>query len=363
MAGTAPSRLDSHAGSWYTSNGSKLDEQLSDWLNRVNGNDFPSPWDIAQPEEEQDSDAVDSTDPSSPRRLGQMSLPITNLRAIISPHAGYSYSGPCAAWSYKCIPSDQYKRIFILGPSHHYYLNGCALSKCKEYSTPLGALPIDVDTVKELSKEKLFSWMTQSQDEDEHSIEMQLPYLRKVFQGRQDVKVVPILVGSIDFKKEDQVGEILAPYLADRENLFVISSDFCHWGTRFQYTYYNSPSSTSIRKLDPSTPIYKSIQSLDSRGIQSIQFPHCIYSSKKSIETARKDFKAYLDETSNTICGRHPIGVLLAALAHLEKEDIITCTGGESGGAECRFVRYEQSSQCTSPRDSSVSYAAGYVMF
>ena len=78
-------------------------------------------------------------------------------------HAGYSYSGPAAAWAYKSIDTSNMfvhfvfpclrnvwvdegfsKRIFILGPSHHYYLQGCALSKCTEYETPVGNLPIDV---------------------------------------------------------------------------------------------------------------------------------------------------------------------------------------------------------------------------
>ena len=81
-------------------------------------------------------------------------------------HAGYSYSGPAAAWAYKSIDTSNMfvhftfqwfseafgliegfsKRIFILGPSHHYYLQGCALSKCTEYETPVGNLPIDVNS-------------------------------------------------------------------------------------------------------------------------------------------------------------------------------------------------------------------------
>lgn len=86
--------------------------------------------------------------------------------------------------------------------------------------------------------------MQEPVDEDEHSIEMHLPYVRKVFEScvvysavrmnsqkvrRKDVKIVPILVGSINTEKERQYGELLAPFLADERTLFVISSDFCHW--------------------------------------------------------------------------------------------------------------------------------------
>ena len=69
---------------------------------------------------------------------------------------------------------------------------------------------------------------------------------------------------------------------------------------------------------------------------------------------AHHDFSGYLNRTNNTICGRHPIGVLLGALSELEK-------GGRS--SEIRWVRYEQSSKCFNIKDSSVSYASAYVKF
>jgi len=95
-------------------------------------------------------------------------------------HAGYSFSGPAAAWAYKSIDTtDMFvtlhiphdflkqlvdwgfsKRVFILGPSHHYYLDGCALSKCTEYETPVGNLPIDVES-------KSFLNLSSNKDVDE----------------------------------------------------------------------------------------------------------------------------------------------------------------------------------------------------
>lgn len=121
----------------------------------------------------------------------------------------------------------------MLGPSHHVYLDFCALSECHYYRTPLGNLTLDTDLLKEIrqSSEK-FGWMSLQTDEDEHSIEMHLPYIYKVLHlaGKVDsVKVVPILVGAISTSKEKAYGAVLAKYLRDPENLFVISSDFCHW--------------------------------------------------------------------------------------------------------------------------------------
>lgn len=72
------------------------------------------------------------------------------------------------------------KRVFLLGPSHHYYLSGCALTQCDAYETPLGNLQIDKATVAELRTKGKFDTMTQDQDEDEHSLEMHLPYIYKV---------------------------------------------------------------------------------------------------------------------------------------------------------------------------------------
>jgi len=320
------SRSASHAGSWYTVEGEVLKGELSQWLGQVD--------DQAE------------------------SYPISGCKAIIAPHAGYSYSGPAAAWAYKSIDTSNIKRIFILGPSHHYYLQGCALSKCTEYQTPVGNLPIDVKTVKELKETKEFEWMSLHEDEDEHSIEMHLPYIRKIFDGK-DISIVPVLVGALSEDRETFYGGILAPYLNSPDTFFVISSDFCHWGSRFSYTYYYpepAPSVTPGIRLSRSTapsaahPIHESISRLDHEAIDLLTLP------PSTATDAHDQFAQYLSRTKNTICGRHPIGVLLGALSSLEKSN---------NGIQptVKWVRYEQSSQCRTIRDSSVSYASAYVRF
>lgn len=72
------------------------------------------------------------------------------------------------------------KRIFLLGPSHHYHLTKAALSRCTHYATPLGNLVVDKDTTAKLHASGQFQWMSQSVDEDEHSLEMHLPYIYKI---------------------------------------------------------------------------------------------------------------------------------------------------------------------------------------
>ncbi len=76
-----------------------------------------------------------------------------------------------------------------------------------------------------------FEVMSQDMDEAEHSIEMHLPYVAKVMESRRGkFTVVPILVGSLKVKGEAEYGKLFSKYLLDPENLFIVSSDFCHWG-------------------------------------------------------------------------------------------------------------------------------------
>jgi len=274
-------------------------------------------------------------------------------------HAGYSYSGPAAAWAYKSLDLSNAKRIFLLGPSHALYLPGCALSKHAKYATPLGDLELDKETIKALASTGKFDTMSVDADETEHSLEMHLPYIFKrlsqTFPSPTDFPpLIPILVGNTSASAERSYGRLLAPYLADPTSAFIISSDFCHWGQRFQYTYYLPASAEGYslkhgerkdrRPTEP--PIHESIGRLDQQSI------HAIEGGK------HEEFLNNLAETGNTVCGRHPIGVVMAALETLEKEGKIG--GGDKG--KFKFVRYERSSDVEDISDSSVSYASAYAV-
>lgn len=366
-------REATHAGSWYEDDEETLDQQLSSWLTIAKPERLPKP-----PHSVVEVDVADSS--SKAQYEDNIPIPIPGLKAIIAPHAGYSYSGKAAAWAYKCIDPTAYDTVFILGPSHHHYVDGCMLTKCKLYGTPIGDLPVDQTITQELHQTGKFNgYMSKQIDEEEHSIEMHLPYIRKVFEN-QDIKIVPILVGSTSDSKENSFGKLLAPYLKRRKTLFVVSSDFCHWGSRFRYTYYQASLEEDIQHLKASNPvnpnsppIHASIRALDGQAIQELTYPTSLPTPDardftagsvlpnstdeteiRTAEEAQKDFASYLKSTNNTICGRHPIGVLMGALAQLERE------GQQS---QLRFTRYEQSSKCNTHRDSSVSYASAFVRF
>ena len=215
--------------------------------------------------------------------------------------------------------------------------------------------------MKELQEMGKFQAMSTDADETEHSLEMHLPYIYKrlseSFKSASEYPpLVPILVGNTKATAEKEYGNILAPYLADPTSVFVISSDFCHWGLRFQYTYYlpGSPSSSSgegysLKRRDksPTDPaIHESIGRLDKLAMDAV-------------ETGNHEaFLENLEKTGNTVCGRHPIGVVMAAIEILEKEGKVS---GEGKG-KFKFVRYERSSDVEDISDSSVSYASAYAV-
>lgn len=90
--------------------------------------------------------------------------------------------------------------------------------------------------IDELHKTGAFESMSISTDEDEHSIEMHLPYVRKIFEDTE-IKIVPVLVGSLGTEDEAAFGKLLAPYLTREDTFTIVSSDFCHWYVHFRAEY------------------------------------------------------------------------------------------------------------------------------
>jgi AmmeMemoRadiSam system protein B len=102
-------------------------------------------------------------------------------------------------------------------------------------------------------------------EENEHSLEMHLPFIKKVFkdEGKPDVKLVPLMVGELPKEKYKNYAKKLLPLFKDERTVFIVSSDFCHWGENFDYY-----------KLHPGTPdqeIYKSIERMDRDGMELIE--------------------------------------------------------------------------------------------
>ena len=151
-----------------------------------------------------------------------------NVAALIVPHAGYYYSGNVAASAYMTLPTEKpYKRIFLLGPSHHEWLDGASVNtEADYYATPLGNVKVDGETARRLAAtDSVFTYRPEAHNR-EHCLEVQLPFLQRRF---GDVPpIIPIIISTNDFNKLKRMAEVLKPYLTD-ENLFIVSSDFSHY--------------------------------------------------------------------------------------------------------------------------------------
>jgi MEMO1 family protein len=152
--------------------------------------------------------------------------PITTERpkAMIVPHAGYVYSGECAASAYVCLKaySDNIKRVLVLGPSHRVGFKGLAVSHAEFFNTPLGKIPLDMPAVEKLVTLPFVQYIDEAHYL-EHSLEVQLPFLQTVL---TEFKLIPIVVGEAS---AEQVAQVLELFYDDDETLIVISSDLSHY--------------------------------------------------------------------------------------------------------------------------------------
>jgi MEMO1 family protein len=152
---------------------------------------------------------------------------LNNVVAVVTPHAGYVFSGGVAASALRQIdPEKKFQNVFLLGVSHHAGFEGAALYLRGDYQTPLGKVPVN----RELSRQLLASgnMFLEQYDADarEHSLEVQVPLLQ--FYLKKSFRIVPILLGTQNPETCKRIAEVLRPYLTP-ENLFVVSTDFSHY--------------------------------------------------------------------------------------------------------------------------------------
>lgn len=174
--------------------------------------------------------------PGNPERLtreirGYLSRArVPNLKGrlvgLIAPHAGYMYSGPVAAHAYKLLEDRPFSRVVVVAPSHRAYFHGASIYHLGGYRTPLGVVPLDRDVVDGLLKRKdLFSYVPQAHAQ-EHSLEIQLPFLQVVL---KDFRLTPILLGDVSSSDCRAMAEALAQVIGDRQVLLVASTDLSHY--------------------------------------------------------------------------------------------------------------------------------------
>jgi len=216
-------------------------------------------------------------------------------KAIITPHAGYIYSGPIAATIYKTIlpHKDLIKRVVLLGPAHKVGFNGIAATQVSEFATPLGNIPVDLNSINQLlnlSEVKIF----EDAYNMEHSLEVQLPFLQSIL---NNFTLIPLVVGNA---QPQDIANVIQQLWGSDETLIVISSDLSH--------YHD----------------YNTAQQLDALTSQAI------------VELKPENIK------DNQACGRLPVkGLLLAAKQlKLQVKSLDVRNSGDTAGNKSRVVGY-----------------------
>lgn len=146
--------------------------------------------------------------------------PTESVRMLISPHAGYPFSGPVAGIGYAAIDRDV-RTVILIGPPHRYPVKSMSLPEVDAYETPLGRVELDKDVTAKLRESPLVG-STPRAHAMEHCLEVQIPFIQVLL---PEAKIVPLLAGGVDPKA---AAELLLP-LIDDKTLLVCSSDFSHF--------------------------------------------------------------------------------------------------------------------------------------
>ncbi len=233
--------------------------------------------------------------------------------ALISPHAGYQFSGRCAAAAYALLRGRDVRRVIVLAPSHYVAFYGGSIADVDFYETPLGKIPLDRKACDAILKSPLVETVARAHQR-EHSLEMQLPFLQVALERFQ---LVPIVLGQLRDEDYPKLADMLRDHM-DAHTVVVASSDFTHYGRAFDYAPFRDDVPENIEKLDKGA--IELALKLDSAG-----------------------FRQYVAKTGATICGRVPIALLLETLTP-------DCRG--------KLVNYYMSGELNNDFSHSVSYAS-----
>lgn len=226
------------------------------------------------------------------------------IAAVIAPHAGYIFSGEVAAAAYQQIrPEEEYEHIFLIGPTHHVFLEGASVNNQYDYyATPLGAVKVDTELCNKLiDKSALLNCQPAAHDK-EHCLEVQLPFLQ--YRLKKMPPIVPIIIGAPNYDARQEIAQTLEPYFNER-NLFVISSDFSHY------------------------PSYEDAKRVDQRTGEAIASG----SLKNFISAITQNDNEHIKNLATSACGEYAIALLLQIVSdkqHIKINSLLYRNSGDS---------------------------------
>jgi AmmeMemoRadiSam system protein B len=208
------------------------------------------------------------------------------ILGLMSPHAGYTFSGQVAAYAYREIKGRSYDTVVILGPSHHVFLRGASVGNWDAYATPLGMVPVNRELVTALLKVKKFFSFSEGAHISEHSVECQLPFLQRAL---TDFDIVPIVMGASSMSELEVISKALAGIIRGRNVLLVASSDMSHY------------------------PAYRDANEIDRRTLSIIETldPEGVYNSEA------RELRKGTENLFTTLCGLSPVVTVMMVAKEL----------------------------------------------
>jgi len=256
------------------------------------------------------------THPVGPGRLPTVRKGPRRLLGLVVPHAGYMFSGPVAAHAYATLADDGWPSTFvILGPNHHGQGAPLALTD-HEWQTPLGIVSVDAALHSAMLKPPLEDDIRAHRDE--HSIEVQLPFLQHLGQA---VRFVPICMAFQEYDLAAEVGELVAGALKGNDVVVIASSDFTHVGMQYNQLPPKGMSAPGFAKEQDAKAIEK-ILALDPKG-----------------------FAAKVAQADISMCGYGPVTSMLTAAKKL-------------GATQTKLLKYGSSSDVSHDEHMAVGYGA-----
>jgi AmmeMemoRadiSam system protein B len=151
-----------------------------------------------------------------------------NVVGVVSPHAGYIYSGPVAAYGFKTLLGRSYDTVVVIAPSHRVYFEGVAVMDEGGYRTPLGMVGIDEDFSRQLLKTEKVAMRNPEAHREEHSLEVQIPFLQVVLEG---FKIVPLIMGVQTAETCEALAQSLHEVMKERGGRYLVvgSTDLSHY--------------------------------------------------------------------------------------------------------------------------------------
>jgi AmmeMemoRadiSam system protein B len=188
------------------------------------------------------------------RFLDQAEIPALpgEVIAVISPHAGHKYSGPVAGYAFAAVRSQSFDLVAILSPMHQPYYDSLLTTAHEAYSTPLGNVPVDKELISDLDarlRKVLGDGLVPVAYDQEHSLEIELPFLQRALTG--EFMLLPVMVRSQSAGVSQKLGLELAETLRGKNALIVASTDLSHFYTQNEAVVFDTEMLRRVETFSP----------------------------------------------------------------------------------------------------------------